>query len=87
MVNFAQIPCFFQDFLGDKHEVEVILCFHYLICMLLPVLKQINQDQNDELEIEARIRGSVSYCSYFADVLSINCLRLVHDDFCLSFFF
>ncbi|XP_062116650.1 lysine-specific demethylase JMJ28-like [Humulus lupulus] len=46
-----------KDFLGDKHEVEVILCFHYLICMLLPVLKQINKDQNDELEIEARIRG------------------------------
>lgn len=49
--------CFSQDFSGDKHKVEVILCFHYLICMLLPVLKQINQDQNDELEIEATIRG------------------------------
>ncbi|PON49333.1 WRC domain containing protein [Parasponia andersonii] len=46
-----------KDFLGDKHNVEVILCFHYLICMLLPILKQINQDQNDEIEMEARIRG------------------------------
>ncbi|KAF4397986.1 hypothetical protein G4B88_019707 [Cannabis sativa] len=46
-----------KEYLQDKHEVEVILCFHYLICMLLPVLKGINQDQNDELEIEARIRG------------------------------
>lgn len=45
--------------MGEKHNVEVILCIHYLICMLLPVLKQINVNQSDELEIEARIKGNV----------------------------
>lgn len=50
---------FFQDYLGVKNKVEVILQFHYLICMLLPVLKQINQDQKVELEAEAKMRGSV----------------------------
>ncbi|KAM1139082.1 hypothetical protein ACFX2B_036482 [Malus domestica] len=46
-----------KDYLGVKNKVEVILQFHYLICMLLPVLKQINQDQKVELEAEAKMRG------------------------------
>lgn len=54
---------FFQDYLGVKNKVEVILHFHYLICMLLPVLKQINQDQKVELEAEAKMRGSVPFFS------------------------
>ena len=36
-----------QDFLGEKNKAEVILCFHYLICMLLPVLKEIKQEYID----------------------------------------
>lgn len=50
----------FQDFLGEKNKAEVILCFHYLICMLLPLLKEINQDQIVELETEAIINGKHS---------------------------
>ncbi|PQM33205.1 hypothetical protein Pyn_14181 [Prunus yedoensis var. nudiflora] len=46
-----------KDYLGVKNKVEVILHFHYLICMLLPVLKQINQDQKVELEAEAKMTG------------------------------
>ncbi|EXB66022.1 Lysine-specific demethylase 3B [Morus notabilis] len=49
-----------KDFFGEKHKGEVILFVHYLICMLLPLLKQINRDQNDELEIEARTKGQKS---------------------------
>lgn len=57
MVEF--ICTLFQEFLGEKNKAEVILCFHYLICMLLPVLKQINQDQDVELETEAIMKGSI----------------------------
>ncbi|KAL6201103.1 hypothetical protein ACLB2K_024818 [Fragaria x ananassa] len=46
-----------KDYVGVKNKVEVILHFHYLVCMLLPVLKQINQDQKFELEAEAKMRG------------------------------
>lgn len=49
--------------MGVKNKVEIILHFHYLVCMLLPVLKQINQDQKFELEAEAKMRGSVCYSS------------------------
>lgn len=48
----------FQDSLGENNKVEKILRFHYLICMLLPVLKRINQDQSVELETEAITNGS-----------------------------
>jgi lysine-specific demethylase 3 len=48
----------FQDLSKEKSEVDNVLHFHYLICMLLPILKQINQDQSIELEIEAKIKGS-----------------------------
>ena len=48
----------FQEFLRDKNKVDKVLYFHYLICMLLPVLKQINQDQSVEIEVEAKIKGN-----------------------------
>lgn len=48
----------FQEFLGGKSKVDRILHFHYLICTLLPILKQINEDLNAEIETEAKIRGS-----------------------------
>uniref|UniRef100_A0A2P2ILW7 Lysine-specific demethylase JMJ25 n=1 Tax=Rhizophora mucronata TaxID=61149 RepID=A0A2P2ILW7_RHIMU len=46
-----------EGFSKDKSKVDKVLHFHYLICMLLPVLKQINQDQSIELEIEAKLKG------------------------------
>ncbi|XWS18284.1 hypothetical protein CRYUN_Cryun32bG0030600 [Craigia yunnanensis] len=46
-----------KEFLRDKNKVDKVLHFHYLICMLLPVLKQINQDQSVEIEVEAKIKG------------------------------
>lgn len=49
----------FQDLLRGKNEVDKVLHFHYFICMLLPVLKQINQDQSIELEIEEKIKGMI----------------------------
>ena len=48
----------FQEFLRDKNKVDKVLYFHYLICLLLPVLKQINQDQSVEIEVEAKIKGN-----------------------------
>ncbi|GAV67423.1 JmjC domain-containing protein/WRC domain-containing protein, partial [Cephalotus follicularis] len=47
-----------KDFLREKNKVDKVLRLHYLICMLLPFLKQINQVQGIELELEAKIRGS-----------------------------
>ncbi|KAG2685234.1 hypothetical protein I3760_10G115200 [Carya illinoinensis] len=46
-----------KDSLREKYNVGKILHLHYLICMLLPVLKQINLDQSDELETEATTKG------------------------------
>ncbi|XVF27748.1 hypothetical protein REPUB_Repub14bG0135300 [Reevesia pubescens] len=46
-----------KEFLRDKNKVDKVLYFHYLICMLLPVLKQIKQDQSVEIEVEAKIKG------------------------------
>lgn len=53
-----------QGFSKDKSKVNKVLHFHYLICMLLPVLKQLNQDQSSELEIEAKIKGSDNGYAY-----------------------
>jgi lysine-specific demethylase 3 len=36
----------FQDLSKEKSEVDKVSYFHYLIWMLLPILKQINQDQS-----------------------------------------
>ncbi|KAH1049861.1 hypothetical protein GLYMA_08G060200v4 [Glycine max] len=46
-----------KECLTGKSRVDRILHFHYLICMLLPVLKQISEDQNIELETEVKIKG------------------------------
>ncbi len=55
-----------QDSSKDKSKVNKVLHFHYLICMLLPVLKQLNQDQSIELEIEAKIKGSHNGYAYWS---------------------
>nr|POE80422.1 lysine-specific demethylase jmj25 [Quercus suber] len=46
-----------KDSLGEENKVEKILRFHYLICMLLPVLKRMNHDWSVELETEAITNG------------------------------
>jgi len=48
----------FQAYLSSKSRVDRILHFHYLICMLLPVLKRISENRETELETEAKIKGS-----------------------------
>ncbi|KAJ4837741.1 hypothetical protein Tsubulata_015334 [Turnera subulata] len=54
-IQFGDSEC--KGFPEGNNKVNKVLHFHYLICMLLPVLKQINQDQSIELEIEAKIKG------------------------------
>ncbi|GMI93364.1 hypothetical protein like AT4G21430 [Hibiscus trionum] len=46
-----------KEFLRDKNKVDKVLDFHYLICILLPVFKRINQYQNVEIDVEAKIQG------------------------------
>ncbi|KAE8664499.1 Lysine-specific demethylase 3B, putative isoform 3 [Hibiscus syriacus] len=46
-----------KEILRDKNIVDKVLDFHYLICMLLPVFKRINQDQSAEIDVEAKIQG------------------------------
>ncbi|KAJ4976463.1 hypothetical protein NE237_001569 [Protea cynaroides] len=46
-----------KGFLKGEDKVTKILHFHYLVCLLLPVLKQINQEQRIELGIEAKLKG------------------------------
>lgn len=48
----------FQDLSRDKKKVDKIHQLYYLIHTLLPVLKQINQDQSIELEIDAKTKGT-----------------------------
>ncbi|KAI4304319.1 hypothetical protein MLD38_039849 [Melastoma candidum] len=38
-------------------RADKILCSHYLISTLLPVIKKINQEKSIELEVEAKLRG------------------------------
>ncbi|CAK7350738.1 unnamed protein product [Dovyalis caffra] len=54
-IQCRDIEC--KDLSKEKSKVDKVLHFHYLICMLLPILKHINQDQSIELEIEAKIKG------------------------------
>ncbi|CAJ2678394.1 unnamed protein product [Trifolium pratense] len=46
-----------KSYLSGKSRVDRILHFHYLICMLLPVLKRISENLETELETEAKIKG------------------------------
>ncbi|KAL5976256.1 hypothetical protein ACLOJK_020586 [Asimina triloba] len=47
----------FKGLARRSENINKILQAHYLICLLLPVLKQINQDQKTELQIEAKRHG------------------------------
>ncbi|KAL3522153.1 hypothetical protein ACH5RR_014987 [Cinchona calisaya] len=48
-----------KEFYRDKRKNDKMQLLHYLISMLFPLLKQINQDQGMELEMEAMITGEV----------------------------
>ncbi|RZB82722.1 Lysine-specific demethylase JMJ25 isoform B [Glycine soja] len=46
-----------QEYLAGKNRVDGILHFHYLVCMLLPVLKQIKEDHHVDVEETAKTKG------------------------------
>ncbi|GMH30316.1 hypothetical protein Nepgr_032159 [Nepenthes gracilis] len=46
-----------KEILKDRCKVTKLISLHYLISLLLPILKQINQEQSIELEIEAKFKG------------------------------
>ncbi|XP_014517818.1 lysine-specific demethylase JMJ25 isoform X3 [Vigna radiata var. radiata] len=46
-----------KEHLAGKNRVDRILHFHYLVCMLLPVLKQIKEDHHVGVETKAKIKG------------------------------
>lgn len=50
-----------QELSSEESKAHRISRCHYLICMLLPVLKQVNQEKNIELELEAKVRGWTIY--------------------------
>lgn len=49
-----------KDIYKDKRKVDEMQLLQFLIHMLLPVLKQLNQNQSTELEIEYMITGKQS---------------------------
>ena len=69
-VGAHQIYEFFQDFLGDG--VGKILRFHYLICVLLPILKQINTEKHAELETEAIVKGGIRFINFWCYIINID---------------
>lgn len=48
-----------QDCYRGEKKLDRIHLLHYIINILLPVVKQINRDQDIELEKEAKITGTV----------------------------
>ena len=44
----------------EKSKAEKTKCFKYILVKVLPVLKQIEQEQNEELEIERKIQGNLN---------------------------
>lgn len=48
----------------EKSEEEKTKYFKYILSKILPVLKQIEQEQNDELQIERKIQGSLNPFNY-----------------------
>lgn len=49
-----------QESMKDTEQIEKLQQLQYLIQMLLPVLKKMNLDHSIELEIEAKIKGSMT---------------------------
>ncbi|KAK1378936.1 hypothetical protein POM88_025680 [Heracleum sosnowskyi] len=50
-----------KESIQDTEKIEKLQQLHYLMKMLLPVLKKMNLDHSIELEIEAKIKGARNY--------------------------
>ncbi|KAK4754428.1 hypothetical protein SAY87_002532 [Trapa incisa] len=59
----------YQELRDDESRADRILNFHYLICVLLPILKQIDREQSVVLELEAKVKG-----------LEISQLQIKYDE-------
>lgn len=72
-------PKIFQDLFNNEKRVSKIQHLQYLVYMLLPVLEQINQGQNMELELEAKLKGTgdALFCIFKGVLLLISshCIR------------
>lgn len=60
--------------MAGKNRVDRILHFHYLVCMLLPVLKQIKEDHHVDVEETAKTKGG-NYCS--SDMMASRLVLLI----------
>lgn len=47
----------FQDSQSVRSDIDRVLHLHYAVCMLLPVLKEINADHKVEVKIDAEKKG------------------------------
>ncbi|CAN1327010.1 Lysine-specific demethylase JMJ28 [Linum perenne] len=54
-IRFRDREC--EEFSNEGRQVNKVLYFHYMICMLLPVLKQMNKDLTAEMKMEAKRKG------------------------------
>ncbi|CAN1222057.1 Lysine-specific demethylase JMJ28 [Linum grandiflorum] len=65
-----------QEVSNKERQVNKVLYFHYMICMLLPMLKKMNKDLAAETKMEAKIKAdfhrSCQSCSYN---LCLSCSR------------
>ncbi|CAI0431074.1 unnamed protein product [Linum tenue] len=53
--RFKDSDC--EEYSNGGRQVNKVLHFHYMICMLLPVLKQMNRDLVSEIDTEAKMKG------------------------------
>jgi lysine-specific demethylase 3 len=53
----------------EKSKAEKTKCFKYILAEILPVLKQIEQEQNEELEIERKIQGNLNSLLWLSALL------------------
>ncbi|CAN1810862.1 Lysine-specific demethylase JMJ28 [Linum perenne] len=54
-IRFRDREC--EEFSNEGRQVNKVLYFHYMICMLLPVLIQMNKDLTVEMKMEAKRKG------------------------------
>jgi lysine-specific demethylase 3 len=47
----------FQDSQSVRSDIDRVLHLHYAVCMLLPVLKEINAEHKVEVENDAEKKG------------------------------
>ncbi|KAK7302681.1 hypothetical protein RJT34_13575 [Clitoria ternatea] len=69
-----------KEYLASKNRADRILQYHYLVCMLLPVLKKI-KEQYVELEIEAKIEGE-SISDILVKQVEFDCTEKNHCNYC-----